>query len=109
MHCPTWTPSAFRSIGSCKGQAIWEALALLVAIRVWVPLVAQMQIQLLVRCDSTAAIAVALRMCSPKLFLNGIGAEIALLFEKHAIDELVLEHIPRRLNVQADILSRLFA
>ena len=68
-----------------------------------------MQIQLRVRCDSTAAIAVALRMCFPRLFLNGIGAEIALLLEEHAIDELVLEHIPRRLNVHADILSRLFA
>eukprot|EP00972_Heterocapsa_arctica_P066866 9866781-Heterocapsa_arctica.AAC.1 len=48
-------------------------------------------------------------MSSPRPVLNGIGAEIALLFEKHGVDELVLAHIPGRLNVCADVLSRLYA
>lgn len=53
-HASTGTPLAFFAdalsdlgterfqveIGPCKGQAIWEALALLVAIRVWGSLVA---------------------------------------------------------------------
>eukprot|EP00972_Heterocapsa_arctica_P043867 6477139-Heterocapsa_arctica.AAC.1 len=65
---------------------------------------AQLRLQLRVRSDSTAAWAVALRMSSSTPVLNGIGAEIALLLEKHGVVELVLAHIPGRLNVYADVL-----
>jgi hypothetical protein len=98
-----------HDLGSCRGQAVWETLALLVALQLWAPLMAKLQVQLRVRSDSTAALAVALKMSSPTPNLNGLGAEIALLLEKHGVDELVLAHIPGRLNVHADVLSRLYA
>ena len=41
--------------------------------------------------------------------MNGLGAEIALTLELYDLEELFVEHLPGKLNIRADVLSRVWA
>eukprot|EP00435_Cladocopium_sp_Y103_P014598 s616_g3.t1 len=86
------------------GQAVLEAWMLLLAFRYWGPKVRGLRV--LVRGDSTVALAIGRKMSSPSPTLNWVGGELALTFESHLIEEIILHHLPGRLNTQADHLSR---
>ena len=64
-------------IGLCKGQAV-EMLALLVAMRVWLPMWASARCVVTVRSDSQAALGAALKLASPSPVINKIAREMGL-------------------------------
>ena len=96
-------------IGSASGQQIWEALAILVGIRIWGRHFSNGKARLQVRGDSMVALSLATRLASPSATLNAIGAEIALDLELLNIDEVFTTHTPGRLLNIADDLSRVSA
>ena len=62
---------------------------------------------MVIRSDASVALAMARKLASATKSLNYIASEIALLLERAKITKLVPQHIPARLNVEADWLSRL--
>ena len=94
-------------LGDAKGQQHWEALSVLVGIKLWGPLMAKSQAIVKVKSDSVTALQCTAKLASSSPLLNGIGAEIALVLELHNIEEVVTQHVPGKLNEVADKLSRL--
>ena len=95
-------------IGSCKGQAIVEALAIAVAMRAWLPRWATFRAAVAVRSDSTAALGALGKLASPNPAINKIAREVSLdvAFSRYGVD--VWEHLPGVDNKIADVLSRAF-
>ena len=62
--------------------------------------------KLLLKADSTVALAVSKKLSSATPALNWIGAELALCLETLNMAEMNVHHLPGKLNVQADHLSR---
>ena len=96
-------------IGDAAGQSSWEALSLLCALRAWAKFFKGRQVRLLVRSDNTSTLRLAMKLSSKSPILNGLGAEIALTLEVFELHELLTEHVPGKLNVRADTLSRIWA
>ena len=96
-------------IGDAAGQASWETLAVLGALRIWAKFFRDRWVCLRVRSDSSAALSLAIKMASTSPIMNGLGAEIALTLELYGLEELFAEQWPGKLNVRADILSRVWA
>jgi hypothetical protein len=94
-------------IGSSDGQQAWEALCVLCALRLWLPLLRADQLVLRVRSDSVTALSVLSKLASASPVLNGIGAEMALTLESAQVCEVLASHIPGSLNKFADLLSRM--
>ena len=94
-------------IGSCKGQAVLEMLALLVAMRAWLPMWASARCEVTVRSDSQAALGAALKLASPSPVINKIARETGLdvASSKYGVD--FFKHVPGKCNEWADALSRL--
>ena len=88
-----------------SGQAVLEAVAVLRALQLWSTKVQRGA--LVIRSDSSVALAITKKLSSPTKTLNYIAAEVALLLEKAGISRLVPQHIPGTLNKEADWLSRL--
>ena len=65
-------------IGDCKGQAVWEALALLIVLRVWVDYWKEEMLAIMVKSDSKAALAVFEKSRSKSPNLNAIARDISL-------------------------------
>ena len=59
------------------------------------------------RGDSSAALGAAQRLSSPSPAMNLLGAELALLLEREDCADVEGSHIPGKLNVCADYLSRM--
>jgi hypothetical protein len=93
-------------IGSCKSQAVLEALAIAVAVRTWLPRWATARTAVSVRSDSTAALGALGKLASPTPAINKIAREVSLdvAFSRYGVD--VWEHLPGKDNVLADVLSR---
>ena len=94
-------------IGSCKGQAAVEVLALLVAMRVWLPMWASARCVVTMRSDSQAALGAARKFASPSPIITKIVREMGLYTAptKYGVDLFV--HVPGKHNTLADALSRL--
>ena len=90
--------------GEAASQGALEAWAVLLAIRFWK--VRLMSIPLLIKSDSTVALAMAAKLSSASPVINWIGAELAMRLEVLNIPKLVGHHIPGYLNKEADWLSR---
>jgi len=60
-----------------------------------------------IRSDSSVALSMSKKMSSPTKTLNYLAAKIALLLEHATITKLVPQHVPGKLNTEADWLSRL--
>ena len=98
-----------HALGDASGQQVWEALAILVALRLWAKHFQAGGAAFQVRGDSVVSLAMASKLSSKSPQLNRIGAEIALMFELWQIEEAITTHTPGRLLVLADYLSRLHA
>ena len=95
--------------GCASGQAVWEALAELVATRVWMHHWAGRPWNLAVRGDSKAALGAMGKLKSVRSqSLNAIARELSfdLATGTHRIS--VREHLPGKENDLADFLSRRF-
>ena len=81
-------------MGDAKGHQYWEALSVLVGLKLWGRLVAKTQAIVKVKSDSVTALQCTAKLASSSPLLNGIGAEIALVLELHNIEEVVTQHVP---------------
>ena len=92
-------------------RSVWEALAILVALRCWMPLFSH-DTAVSVRSDSHGSLSAMSKLSSSSPGLNLIIAEIALDASSlpdgvTPVDQLV--HIPGVSNIISDSLSRLYA
>ena len=95
-------------IGSCRGQAPAEALAILVALRTWVAHWRGKRLALQVRSDSTAALGALGKFGSPSPAVNKVARELSIDVALSAYGVDVWSHLPAESNVEADALSRWF-
>eukprot|EP00435_Cladocopium_sp_Y103_P068083 s608_g31.t1 len=102
------TKNAARTLGIAwgepSGQALLEGWMVLLAVRYWAPKFRRSRIK--IRADSTVALAMVRKLKSPTAGINWLGAELAMVLEANMMEEIILEHIPGKLNLQADALSR---
>ena len=87
-----------------SSQSTMEALAILRGLQKWGPRMRPGKI--VIRSDSSVALAMARKLSSPTASLNYLAAEIALVLEEIRCPGLTLQHIPGTLNKEADWLSR---
>ena len=94
-------------IGSCKSQAVTEALAVLVALRAWLPTWSQGRATMVVRSDSQAALGALGKLSSPCPAINAIAREVAVdvASSRYGVD--VWAHVAGVDNDLADALSRI--
>eukprot|EP00974_Lingulodinium_polyedra_P018164 1758655-Lingulodinium_polyedra.AAC.1 len=86
----------------------FELLRVLVSLRVWGSRLQEWGTGgFRIEADSASALAIALKLASPKPVLNALAAEIVLTLEACKIEVLVGTHYRGTLNVLADALSRL--
>ena len=93
-------------IGSCRGQAAAEALAILVALRVWLPTWGATRATVTVRSDSQAALGALGKLGSRAPAVAAIAREVALDIAVSRYGLIVRQHVPGVQNVEADTLSR---
>ena len=100
----------FKSeVGDNTGQQTWEALILLIALRLWSPRWKNKRVRLAVRSDSVTALTAILKMNSPSTNTSIIAREIALDVCDSVYRPTVVQHLPGVSNTIADALSRVFA
>ena len=92
--------------GDHKGQQVWEALAVLVALRLWMKTWLHRKAALSIKSDNKAALGVAARLKTAKN-ANLIGREIAWIYTSAAFHPRYVRHAPGVTNKLADALSRL--
>ena len=92
--------------GRCEGQQVWEALCLLVALRVWASFWRSRRCVLSVKSDSVSALTLLLvmRPSTPQLAI--IARELALDVSESCYRPVCVAHIPGVSNKLANMLSR---
>ena len=98
-------------LGDSSGQQVWEALVMLVALRLWEATWKKSGVTLMVRSDSISTLTLRHKLrpavSSPALGL--IARELAIDLGTSAYKPRFLQHIPGLANAVADALSRLAA
>ena len=94
------------TLGSHTSQTPMELLGFLIGLRVCVSFFRRRQRIPVVKVDSGAALGSPLKLSSPRPSMNFIAAELVLLLETEDIVEGEGSHVPEKLNVNADYLSR---
>ena len=95
------------SLGEHTAQAAFELLGIYVALAVYIRFFRLRRRVPRVRGDSSAALGSAQRLSSPSPAMNFLGAEMSLMLEREDCAEMVVSHVPGKLNQCADYLSRL--
>ena len=95
--------------GSHEGQALFEALAVLVAIRAWMPLWRDHPTAVVIQSDSLAALGAAAKIGSSIPAMNTVMRELSLDLAEGLYEVSLFGHVPGSLNTWADALSRLRA
>ena len=95
-------------IGEASAQQVAEALAILVALKLWHKVWRKHMIRLCMKSDSISALTLIskLRVKYQSVGLTLIGRELALLFGSCCYKPQSLQHIPGLSNDYADALSR---
>ena len=96
------------SKGDPAFNTAWEALALLIGLRLWLPGLSQ-RCGVRVKSDNVGALRMLFNLSSPSVALNVIAREVALDLAGENFQLSELAHIPGLTNVTADALSRLWA
>ena len=95
-------------LGACEGQQTLECLAILVALRAWIPSTEhRVQLSPVVRGDNLAALSLVLKMRPRTDHMAIIGREIALHLVHYSFLPAVY-HTPGVSHVIADSLSRVY-
>ena len=90
-------------------NTLWEALALLVACRIWLPKCKVQRLGVRVKSDNVGALRMLLNLSSKAANINVVARELALDLARGNYSLGELEHIPGVTNVMPDALSRLWA
>ena len=95
-------------IGEAAAQQVAEALAILVALKLWCKVWRKHMIRLCMKSDSISAFTLIgkLRVKYQSVGMTLIGRELALLFGSRSYKPQALHHIPGISNDYADALSR---
>ena len=96
------------SKGSSDGQQVWEALAGLVALRVWAKFWQGQRARLHVRGDNVGALTLFSTLKSSSPPLTKIAREFALDLGRARFRPDLVQHIPGIVNKVNDMLSRRF-
>ena len=96
------------SVGDPAFNTLWELLAILVALRLWLPVVPR-QAQVTVKSDSHGSLCAIHKLSSSSPSMSMVLAELALDFAVCPESITALQHIPGVSNTLADPLSRLWA
>jgi hypothetical protein len=94
-------------VGSPDYMTIFEALALLVALRLWSDEAEGMTLS--IRTDNAGCGSVMSKMRSPNPSLNRIATELALDMVEHTFSPLLIDHIAGVTNLGPDVLSRMYS
>ena len=89
--------------GDDKGQQVWEALCLLIALRVWASFGTGKKLNMTLKSDNMAALVLIARMksnASPP-----IAKEVAYAMSRAAFQPRLIVHVPGVMNFVADSLS----
>lgn len=89
-------------------NTLWEALAILVGLRIWCQGTLEVA-RIHIKSDSMAALRTVLKLAAKDIRLNQIAREIALDIAEGSYSVELLEHTPGVANVTPDALSRLNA
>ena len=92
--------------GDSTGQQVWEALAVLCALRLWADKWSERRIQLRVTGDSVSALTMVVKTQARGEGTALIARELALDVAESLYEPAVCTHIPGVANVLADYLSR---
>ena len=92
--------------GESSSQAVMETLAIVKAFDRWGSKFRERAV--MIRSDSTVALAMSRRLSSPHPSLNFLAAELSLRLEKFQVQRLALHHLRGSWNEEADWLSRIF-
>jgi hypothetical protein len=95
-------------IGDAMGQQTWEALALLVALRIWAKHWQESRVKLVIRGDSTSALHMLLNLKSKGRGSGMIARELALDFADGTYYPDIITHVPGVSLTIVDSLSRRF-
>eukprot|EP00435_Cladocopium_sp_Y103_P030056 s3225_g7.t1 len=96
-------------IGDAAGQQVLEALAVLVALRLWQKYWRKPGVSLRIRSDNVSTLTLLVKL-RPKYTSHGmsiVARELALEFGTSSYKPLFFQHIPGFSNDWADLLSRL--
>ena len=93
-------------IGQSNGQQIWEALCILVALKVWREHWAHRKVTLTIKSDNVSALVLAAQL-KAKGSRRIIAKELAYIYAEAAFEPTILQHIPGVANTLADTLSRM--
>jgi len=95
-------------IGDCSGQQTWEALAALVALRLWHDTWYQDRVQLRITGDSVCMLTLVIQMRAPARSpaLGIIARELALDVAHAVYQPDIVAHVPGIANKLPDMLSR---
>ena len=92
--------------GCAKGQQTFEALAILVALRVWAQHWTQARARLTVRSDSVSALTMLIKFKAAGRGPSILAREIALEFARSTYIPPVAQHVSGLANTTCDVLSR---
>ena len=92
--------------GDSTGQQVWEALAVLCALRLWSDRWREKRVQLRVTGDSVSALILVVKMKARGEGTSLIARELALDVAESLYEPSVCTHIPGIANVLADFLSQ---
>ena len=92
--------------GDCKGQQVWEALSVLVALRLWAPLWQHRRMRLRIRSDNMTALAMVEQLKGKGHALGTIAREMALDIADASYEPDSVQHLPGIMNDIPDKLSR---
>ena len=95
-----------HAIGSCEGQQAFEALVMLVALRLWAPVWKDKRVLLAVRSDSVSALTILLKFKSSGDAPSIVARELALGVAGGVYVPNVVQHVPGVANTISDVLSR---
>ena len=95
-----------HTVGDNKGQQTWEALTILVALRLWAPRWKGRRVTLSVRSDSVSALTALLRFKNAGEGSSFIARELAIDIAESVYRPSIISHVPGVSNIIADELSR---
>ena len=96
-------------LGSSTVQQAAEALAMLVALKLWLPYWRTASVSLKVRSDSVSALILLMHLKTSGKATNIIAREVALVLSEGTFMPSVYSHVPGVKNTIADCLSRRFS